>query len=152
MKKLFKKIKVWYKDNCQRPDDWENMSQHDRRLFTISAFAAFAMVMCPILIAILIALLCAQSCAGPSKIQRDDGREFIIMKAVKDENGEMVATDVINAAVVEARFRNVAERHGKVDIEFQIRVPQDMQGQHRDGQHPLHQHAPAGTVHPAEYP
>ena len=163
MKKLFKKIKAWHKKYCQRPDEWANMSQHDRRLFTISAFAAFTMVMCPILLAILIALLCAQSCAGPSKIQRiqteqmqasiglveeagikqmellemprpdtlvvhdDDGREFIIMKAVKDENGEMVATDVINAAVVEARFRNVAERHGKVDIEFQIRVPKDMQ-------------------------
>ena len=52
---------------------------------------------------------------------------MIIMKAIKDENGEMVATDVINAAVVEARFRNVAERHGKVDIEFQIRVPKEMQ-------------------------
>jgi len=60
-------------------------------------------------------------------VRDDDGREIIIMKAIKDENGEMVATDVINAAVVEARFRNVAERHGKVDIEFQIRVPKDMQ-------------------------
>ena len=60
-------------------------------------------------------------------IHDDDGREMIIMKAIKDENGEMVATDVINAAVVEARFRNVAERHGKVDIEFQLRVPKEMQ-------------------------
>ena len=60
-------------------------------------------------------------------IHDDDGREMILMKAIKDENGEMVATDVINAAVVEARFRNVAERHGKVDIEFQIRVPKEMQ-------------------------
>lgn len=60
-------------------------------------------------------------------VRDDDGREFIIMKAVKDENGEMVATDVISAAVVEARFRNVAERRGRVDIEFQIRVPKDMQ-------------------------
>ena len=34
---------------------------------------------------------------------------------------------MISAAVVEARFRNVAERCGKVDIEFQIRVPKDMQ-------------------------
>ena len=60
-------------------------------------------------------------------VHDDDGREMILMKAIKDENGEMVATDVINAAVVEARFRNVAERHGKVDIEFQIRVPREMQ-------------------------
>ena len=49
------------------------------------------------------------------------------MKAIKDENGEMVAHDVLDAAVVTARFRNVAERHGKVDIEFQVIVPQSMQ-------------------------
>ena len=168
MKKLFKTIKAWYKEYCQRPDDWENMSEHDRKLFMVSACAAFAMVICPILLIMVIVLLCAQSCAGPSKLQQiqterlqasiglvedastslsmtkgtpvydiarpdtlvvhdDDGREMIIMKAIKDENGEMVATDVINAAVVEARFRNVAERHGKVDIEFQIRVPKEMQ-------------------------
>ena len=56
-----------------------------------------------------------------------DGREMLIMKAVRDEDGEMVATDVIDAAVVTARFRNVAERHGKVDIGFQVRVPREMQ-------------------------
>ena len=49
--------------------------------------------------------------------------EIIIMKAVKDEGGEMVATDVIDAAMVTARFRNVAERHGKVDLRFRIIVP-----------------------------
>ncbi len=61
------------------------------------------------------------------KVQDTDGREILIMKAVKDENGEMVATDVIDAAVVTARFRNVAERGGKVDICFDITVPQEMQ-------------------------
>lgn len=61
------------------------------------------------------------------KVKDDDGREILIMKAIKDENGEMVATDVIDAAMVTASFRNVAERHGKVDIEFQITVPESMQ-------------------------
>ena len=57
-----------------------------------------------------------------------DGREMLIMKAVRDdETGDMVATDVLDAAVVTARFRNVAERHGKVDIGFQVRVPKEMQ-------------------------
>ena len=51
----------------------------------------------------------------------------LIMNAVKDENGEMVATDVIRAAKVTARFRNVAERHGKVDLKFQVTVPGSMQ-------------------------
>ena len=163
MKQLFNKIKAWCKKNCQRPNDLDNMSVHDRKVLTISAWAAFAMVMCPILLVLVIMLLCAQSCSTPSKLEAvqrqhlaaeiglvqekrlpttevfelarpdtivvhdDDGREMILMKAIKDENGEMVATDVINAAVVEARFRNVAERHGKVDIEFQIRVPKEMQ-------------------------
>ena len=56
-----------------------------------------------------------------------EGREVIIMKAIKDENGEMVASDVLDAAYVTARFRNVAERLGKVNLEFQIRVPEMMQ-------------------------
>ena len=179
MKKLWKKIKTWYKENCQQPDEWEKMDYYEKKQFTATVCAAFSMVMCPILMVIVILLLCAQSCAAPSKIETvqrermqasiglvegdastalsmtggggmtgigiagqagndaprpdtlvihdDDGREMILMKAIKDENGEMVATDVINAAVVEARFRNVAERHGKVDIAFQIRVPKEMQ-------------------------
>jgi len=60
-------------------------------------------------------------------IVKDGDREVLIMKAVKDEEGEMVAHDVIDAAVVTARFRNVAERNGRVDIEFQVIVPQSMQ-------------------------
>ncbi len=71
----------------------------------------------------------------PSEIQVDtrvddtlrvsdaQGREMLIMKAVKDENGEMVASDYISPAVVSARFRNVAERHGKVDLRFDVSVP-----------------------------
>lgn len=56
-----------------------------------------------------------------------EGRKTIIMNAIRDESGEMVATDIIQAAVVTARFRNVAERKGKVDIRFQIIVPPEMQ-------------------------
>ena len=60
-------------------------------------------------------------------VVRDGNREVLIMKAIKDEDGEMVAHDVIDAAVVTARFRNVAERNGRVDIEFQVIVPESMQ-------------------------
>lgn len=60
-------------------------------------------------------------------VVKDGDREVLIMKAIKDEGGEMVAHDVIDAAVVTARFRNVAERNGRVDIEFQVVVPQSMQ-------------------------
>lgn len=61
------------------------------------------------------------------KIKDDDGTDILIMKAIKDEEtGEMVATDVIDAATVTARFRNVAERRGKVDLAFQVIVPASM--------------------------
>lgn len=56
-----------------------------------------------------------------------DGHDMLIMKAVRDdESGEMVATEQLRAAMVTARFRNVAERHGKVDLKFELRVPVDM--------------------------
>lgn len=56
-----------------------------------------------------------------------DGHEMVLMRAVlDDESGEMVAAQELRAAVVTARFRNVAERHGKVDIGFQITVPEEM--------------------------
>ena len=53
--------------------------------------------------------------------------EPIIMNAIKDtETGEMVATDVINASRVTARFRNVAERAGYVSLSFDVSVPSGM--------------------------
>ena len=51
----------------------------------------------------------------------------IIMNAIRDtETGEMIATDVINAAAVVARFRNAAERGGYVSISFDLTVPSEM--------------------------
>ena len=51
----------------------------------------------------------------------------IIMNAIRDsETGEMVASDVISASKVTARFRNVAERAGYVTIDFDITVPAAM--------------------------
>lgn len=61
------------------------------------------------------------------KVTGLDGREVLIMRAVKDETtGEMVATEQLDAAVVTARFRNVAERRGKVALQFEVRVPREM--------------------------
>ena len=56
-----------------------------------------------------------------------EGKKMLIMNAVRDEDGEMVATDRIRAAVVTARFRNIAERNGKVDLRFEVHVPREMQ-------------------------
>lgn len=57
-----------------------------------------------------------------------EGRRVMVMNAVRDEEtGEMVATDVLQAAIVTARFRNVAEREGKVNLSFNVTVPKSMQ-------------------------
>lgn len=51
----------------------------------------------------------------------------VLMNAIRDsETGEMVATDVITASKVTARFRNVAERAGYVSISFDVTVPSAM--------------------------
>ena len=60
-------------------------------------------------------------------VKDEEGNDVLIMKAIKDENGEMVATDVLEAARITARFRNVAERHGRIDLKFEVVVPEKMQ-------------------------
>ena len=61
------------------------------------------------------------------KVQDDTGRDIYLMKAIKDEDtGEMVATEILEAATVVARFRHVAERNGKVDLYFQVIIPGEM--------------------------
>ena len=61
-------------------------------------------------------------------VQDEDGKTILVMKAQKDQvSGEMVATDVLDAAVITARFRNVAERNGKIDLRFEIIVPSSLQ-------------------------
>lgn len=55
-----------------------------------------------------------------------EGKEMFLMSAVEDEDGNMVAASQLDAAVVVARFRNVAERNGKVDLRFSVIVPQNL--------------------------
>ena len=61
------------------------------------------------------------------RVDDGEGGQLFLMKAVRNVDGEMVASDVLDAAFVTATFRNVAERHGKVDLEFQVVVPQALQ-------------------------
>jgi len=60
------------------------------------------------------------------KVRNSEGKELLIMRAVRDEDGTMVATEQLNASIVVSTFRNVAERHGKVDLRFRIAVPPSM--------------------------
>ena len=65
---------------------------------------------------------------APDKLEVTDaqGRTMYLMRAVRDDAGDMVASDVISAVVVSARFRNVAERRGRIDLRFDVRVPAGM--------------------------
>ena len=60
------------------------------------------------------------------KVTDVQGREMLLMQAIQDENGEMVATDYIPPVTITAKFRNVAERNGKVDLRFDVIVPKEM--------------------------
>lgn len=63
--------------------------------------------------------------AGHVDIVDDEGP--VIMNASRDPlTGEMVPVDFIKASKVVARFRNVAERGGRVTVSFDILVPAKM--------------------------
>ena len=60
------------------------------------------------------------------KSGNESGRS-VIMNAVLDSvTGDMVATDVIKASTVTARFRHAAERNGRVSLAFDVSVPPEM--------------------------
>lgn len=71
-------------------------------------------------------LLAPEPVSDTIQVTDAQGRSMLLMRAVRDENGEMVASDVISPVVVAARFRNVAERHGAVTLRFDVRVPSGM--------------------------
>lgn len=56
-----------------------------------------------------------------------NGKDVFLMRAVQDNDGEMIASEVLEPAVITATFRNVAERMGKVDLAFRIHVPAPLQ-------------------------
>ena len=56
-----------------------------------------------------------------------NGKNTFLMKAVKNESdGEMIANQTLSPASVTADFKNVAERGGKVNISFDLKVPKEM--------------------------
>ncbi|MBP5539452.1 MAG: hypothetical protein J6X69_06475 [Bacteroidales bacterium] len=57
-------------------------------------------------------------------VKDEDGNDKVLMNAIlDDETGEMVATEVLEAATITVRFKRVAERRGKVDLGFEVVVP-----------------------------
>ena len=60
-------------------------------------------------------------------VLHDDERGDLYLMHAVQEDGEMVLTQVLDAAVITARFRNVAERNGKIHLRFEVIVPESMQ-------------------------
>lgn len=58
---------------------------------------------------------------------KDSDKPFVMNAILDEKTGEMVAVDNLNPVVVEAKFRNIAERGGKINMSFEISVPQKMQ-------------------------
>lgn len=57
----------------------------------------------------------------------DDNNSIFMEAQIDSLTGETIATDKLNEIVVEATFRNVAERNGLVQISFDILVPVQLQ-------------------------
>ena len=56
-----------------------------------------------------------------------NGKNNFLMRAIKSEyDGEMIANQTLTPASVTADFKNVAERGGKVNISFDLRIPKEM--------------------------
>ena len=57
-------------------------------------------------------------------VKDEEGNDMVLMNAIlDDETGEMVATEVLDAATITVRFKRVAERRGKIDLGFEVVVP-----------------------------
>lgn len=52
-----------------------------------------------------------------------EGKRVNFMKATVDSNGTIYASEELQGAVVTARFRNIPERNGQVNVAFNITVP-----------------------------
>jgi len=60
-------------------------------------------------------------------VKDEEGNDMVLMNAIlDDETGEMVATEVLDAATITVRFKRVAERRGKIDLGFEVVVPSVM--------------------------
>lgn len=55
-----------------------------------------------------------------------NGKKLHLIQAVLDSTGTLVATETLNPVIVVARFKNVAERNGEINIAFDIKVPEKL--------------------------
>lgn len=56
-----------------------------------------------------------------------DGEKLFLMKSVVDSAGNVYGSETLSGVVITARFKNIAERSGKVDLAFDIHIPKELQ-------------------------
>lgn len=56
-----------------------------------------------------------------------NGEKLFLMKSTTDSTGEVVGSENLSGVVVNARFKNIAERNGKVNVTFDIHIPKELQ-------------------------
>ena len=56
-----------------------------------------------------------------------DGERLFLMKSVVDSAGNVYGSETLSGVVITARFKNIAERKGKVDLAFDIHIPKELQ-------------------------
>lgn len=56
-----------------------------------------------------------------------NGERLNLMRAVKDSLGDLYATENLSGVKITAKFKNIAERGGMVDIAFDIHIPKELQ-------------------------
>ncbi len=66
--------------------------------------------------------------AGFIEYTRADSTKVFIIPSKRDENGEDMMTLDLNEVVVVARSRSLPERMGKVNIDFVVTLPKELQG------------------------
>ena len=62
-----------------------------------------------------------QRYGGQSRVQKADEDGLFALRTVRDSiTGETMGSEDLDAAIIIARFRNTAERHGLVNFDFMI--------------------------------
>lgn len=56
-----------------------------------------------------------------------NGEKLYLMKSVVDSAGNVYGSENLSGVVITARFKNIAERGGKVDIAFDVHIPEELQ-------------------------
>lgn len=56
-----------------------------------------------------------------------NGEKLHLMRSIADSSGNVYGSENLSGVVVSAKFRNIAERGGKIDLSFDVKIPKEIQ-------------------------